>query len=61
METIKLNGINENIYHKKLDNGLDVYLYNKDDSSMLKCNNIKIDNDEIINENGDVYKILSRE
>lgn len=28
---------------------------------MLKCNNIKIDNDEIINENGDVYKILSRE
>ena len=31
METIKLNGINEIIYHKKLDNGLDVYLYNKDD------------------------------
>lgn len=30
METIKLKDINENIYYEKLDNGLEVYLYNKD-------------------------------
>ena len=29
MKEIKLNGIEETIYYKKLDNGLDVYLYNK--------------------------------
>lgn len=33
MKTIKLNNIDEVIYYKKLDNGLDVYLYNKEDSS----------------------------
>ena len=31
MEKIKLNGIDEVIYYQKLDNGLDVYLYNKED------------------------------
>lgn len=30
MKTIKLNGIEENIYYEKLDNGLEVYLYKKD-------------------------------
>lgn len=30
MKEIKLDGINENIYYTKLDNGLDVYLYNKE-------------------------------
>ena len=30
MKEIKLNCINENIYYTKLDNGLDVYLYNKE-------------------------------
>lgn len=31
MKTIKLNGMDEVIYYEKLDNGLDVYLYNKKD------------------------------
>lgn len=30
MEKIKIKDIDEYIYHEKLDNGLDVYLYNKD-------------------------------
>lgn len=30
MEIIKLNGINEEINYKKLENGLEVYLYNKE-------------------------------
>ena len=30
METIKFNGIGEEIYYEKLSNGLDVYLYKKD-------------------------------
>lgn len=30
MEKIKLNNIDEEIYYEKLDNGLDVYLYNKE-------------------------------
>lgn len=30
MKEIKINNINEEIFYKKLDNGLDVYLYNKD-------------------------------
>ena len=30
MQTIKLNGINEEIYYIKLENGLDIYLYNKE-------------------------------
>ena len=30
MKTIKLNGINEEIYYVKLDNGLDIYLYSKE-------------------------------
>ena len=33
MKTIKLNGVDEVIYYKKLDNGLDVYLYNKEDAN----------------------------
>lgn len=31
MKEIKLKGIDETIYYEKLDNGLDVYLYPKDD------------------------------
>lgn len=31
MKKIKLNGIDEEIYYEKLENGLDVYLYNKDE------------------------------
>lgn len=31
MKKIKLKGIDETIYYEKLDNGLDVYLYPKDD------------------------------
>ena len=30
MKTIKLNGLDEVVYYQKLENGLDVYLYNKD-------------------------------
>ena len=30
MKKIKLNGINEELYYAKLENGLDVYLYNKE-------------------------------
>ena len=30
MEKIKLKDINEDIYYEKLNNGLEVYLYNKD-------------------------------
>lgn len=30
MKQIKLNGINEEIYYERLENGLDVYLYNKE-------------------------------
>ena len=30
MERIKLNNIDEEIYYEKLDNGLDVYLFNKE-------------------------------
>ena len=30
MKTIKLNGMSEAIYYEKLDNGMDVYLYNKE-------------------------------
>ena len=33
MKQIKLQGTNEEIYYEKLDNGLDVYLYNKDGCS----------------------------
>ena len=33
MKTIKLNGVDEVIYYKKLDNGLVVYLYNKEDAN----------------------------
>lgn len=31
MKKIKLNNIDEEIYYEKLENGLDVYLYNKED------------------------------
>ena len=31
MKKIKINGLDEVVYYEKLDNGLDVYLYNKDD------------------------------
>lgn len=31
MEKIKIKKLNEDIYYEKLDNGLEVYLYNKDD------------------------------
>ena len=33
METIKLRDINETIYYEKLNNGLEVYLYPKEDAS----------------------------
>lgn len=33
MKTIKLNNMDEVIYYKRMNNGLDVYLYNKEDSS----------------------------
>lgn len=33
MKTIKLNNMDEIIYYEKLDNGLDVYLYNKEDAT----------------------------
>ena len=31
MKKININNIDESIYYEKLDNGLDVYLYNKKD------------------------------
>lgn len=33
MKAIKLNGINEIIYYEKLENGLEIYLYPKEDAS----------------------------
>ena len=30
MEKIKIKDLDENVYYEKLDNGLEVYLYNKD-------------------------------
>ena len=33
MKKIKLNGINEEIIYEQLDNGMDIYLYKKDNYS----------------------------
>ena len=38
-----------------------IFLHNTDTNEDVIVKNVKIENDEMINENGDVYKILSRE
>lgn len=38
-----------------------IFLHNTDTNEDVIVSNVKIDNEEIVNENGDVYKILSRE
>lgn len=38
-----------------------IFLHNADTNEDVIVDNVKINDDEMINENGDVYKILSRE